>query len=449
MPPLGLAYLAGALSEENIPSEIWDLPLHRWSAGEFEERISRTDCRWFGITANVFTLRGAIDAAASIKRIKPDSIVVLGGPCTVFHAESILKRFGDIDFLALGEGEETIVKLSMHLAGEKDIQTVPGIAYRQGGQIVMNESAPLKSMDALPRPQRNLISDKRYRMHPPFNLYPPLALVETARGCPYHCNFCTINRNLRLRSPERVIEELDELSDKFGYNEIHFVDPTFTSDPSRIMAICEEILRCRLTLHWTCKTRPELISNEILSSMAKAGCYSISYGFESGDQTILDNLKKEITVEQIENAIDLTQKHGIRSLAYILIGSPGENEASLRSTISLVRRRGVDFALFGELLPDPSSELTLKAIERGEFTQEDVQKYYFDGDPGPFALKGLTGIERSVMIRWISRANRRFFFRPSYIFRSLLNLRNLRDLKNLVQGGLMLLLEKFQKKGTT
>ena len=445
MPPLGLAYLAGALSTEEIASEIWDLQLHPWTNRRLEEKSVKSSSPLYGITANIFTLRSAMDSAGIIKRCRPDSTIVLGGPCTVFPPSPILHRFPQVDIMALGEGERTIIELGRSLPEGSGLDEIQGIAFRREGKIVVNLQAAPLPMDDLPRPSRVLIHNPRYRMHPPFNIYPPLTTMETSRGCPYRCQFCTIDRTLRIRSVGSLVEELDELIRFFGYREIHFVDPTFTSDPERILSLCEEIKQRGLDFYWTCKTRPDLVSEEVLRSMARSGCYMISYGFESGDQKILDHLNKNMTVKQILSAILLTHKHNMRTLAYILLGSPGETDETVEASIDLVHRNHVDFTLFGELLPDPASELTLEAIQRGAFTAKAVEAFFLDGDPGPFAERTLSGIERATMKKWLLHANRRFYFRPSYLLRRLLTLRNPRDLVNLLIGGLMVVMERFRK----
>lgn len=188
-------------------------------------------------------------------------------------------------------------------------------------------------------------------------------------------------------------------------------------DLERILTLCEEIRRREWSFHWICKTRPDLVSEELIRAMARSGCYMISYG-----------------------------KQDVRTLACILLGSPGESETTIESSIDLVRNHHVDFTLFGELLPDPISEPTLDAIRRSDFTASEVEAFFLDGIPGPFADQTLTGIDRATMIKWILRANRRFYFRPSCLIRRLLDFRNPRDLVNLVRGALMIAVERFRGK---
>jgi radical SAM superfamily enzyme YgiQ (UPF0313 family) len=445
MPPLGLAHLAGALTAARVPARIWDLPLLRWDDARLAREAADSGCTHFGLTANAFTIRGAARAAAAIKHARPDAVVAVGGPVGIFPPRAVLDRFPAIDVMVVGEGEDAIVGLSRAEREGRGPGDVPGVSFRDGGGIRTVPPAPPLSMDDLPPPRRDLITDPRYRMHPPFGVYPPLATVETARGCPCACNFCTLSRILRRRSVGPVADEVAALL-RSGVREIHFIDPTFTADEPRTLAMCEEFLRRGLKFHWTCKTRADRVNGDVLTAMARAGCYMISYGFESGDQAVLDRLDKGMTVAGIVDAIRETNRRGIRSLAYILLGSPDETEASAEESVRLVTRNPVDFTLFGELLPDPSSALTRGLIAGGAFTEADVEAFYLDGRLGPFAARTMTGIDRRVMERRLGRANRRFYFRPHYFARRLRDLRSVRDFLNLVAGAWLIVLEKLRAR---
>jgi radical SAM superfamily enzyme YgiQ (UPF0313 family) len=196
-------------------------------------------------------------------------------------------------------------------------------------------------------------------------------------------------------------------------------------------------------IKWTCKTRVDLVSQDLLDAMAGAGCYMISYGVEAGSQQILKNLQKEITVGDTEKAFLQTKNAGIRSLAYVLLGSPGEGEDTVKETVNLVRRIKPDFVLYGKLMPDPNSTLVRTLYDNKSLTQEEVFRFYVFGES--ILQEVISGISEGKVNHWLSSANRDFYLRPSYILRRLSTLKNVRDLLTLFKGSLFLLRDRFDR----
>jgi hypothetical protein len=169
----------------------------------------------------------------------------------------------------------------------------------------------------------------------------------------------------------------------------------------------------------------------------------ISYGIESGSQAVLDGLNKGINIEDTYAAFTLTRKEKIRTLAYVLIASPGENDNSIRETRLLVRRVKPDFVLFGELLPDPTSALMQKDIREGRTTAQEIFDFYvFNKDA--FGKSNLYGINRKKIRHWLERSNLSFYGRPEYLFGRLKDIRNFRDFSNMVQGVYFLIRDKVR-----
>lgn len=445
LPPLGLAYIAAVLEKNHFDVEIIDMPALNMSVESLKAYLKGDRGFLYGISCKIINLNHGIKIARIIKDINPGARVILGGRCNVFPPEQILKYGKDFDVLVRGEGEEVTLELFNNLRdnGEfKNLGKVRGISYRDGNRVVTTGTRPYLDLNNLPLPSRHLLPNKNYRMHPPFNLYPPVTLVETSRGCEYNCIFCTLPEPFRQRTVNNVMEELRELVSKFKIKEIHFVDPNFTFDKEQTIKLCDCILKDDLNIKWTCKTRVDLVSEDLLKLMVRAGCYMISYGIESGSQEILNSLNKNITVTQIEDAFNLTRKHKIRTLGYVIVGSPGENDNSIKETYKLVKRIKPDFVLYGEFLPDPKSAFANQLINAASLRHDDLFEFYAL-DVNIFRDRTVAGINSKDVNKWLSFLNRSFYFNLFYIMQRLKNIRNMNDLLNQIKGAYFILKDKL------
>lgn len=448
LPPLGLAYIASILEKNDFFVEILDMPALKMDLENLYFYLKNNKHSIYGLSCNVFNLRNGIKISQLIKKVNPEAKIVLGGRCTAFPPEVIFRYGPDFDIIVQGEGEQTMLKLCLSLRDKKKIENlgeICGISYRDNNKIITTPSPPYYTdLDDLPFPARHLLPNRYYRMHPPSGIYSSATLMETSRGCAYNCNFCTLPGPIRMRSIPSIIEEFKEVINKFRTKEVHFIDPNFTYSQKRIIELCNQILENNIKIAWTCKTRVDLVSRDLLKTMFKAGCYMISYGVETGSQKILDSLNKGIKVRDIENSFSLTKECKIRALAYILLGAPGENNSTVEESMDLVERIKPDFVLYGRLLPDPNSVLTKQAINKKQISYEDLADFYIFNRKNTLDKVTLTGIPVKNINRWLSAANKSFYFRLSYIFQRLKDLKNVQDLLNLVKGSYLLLLDKVK-----
>ena len=443
MPPLGLAYIAAVLKQDGFEVDILDMPALRLKPEGLSSYINKGDYSLCGISCNIFNLQDGFKVSQQVKRIDPVILTAIGGRCTVFPAELILKHARDIDIVVRGEGESLMLELSKRIAAKAGFDGIPRISYRNNGEIIQNNSDAVKyNLDSLPYPARELLPNERYKIHPPFNICSPITLMETSRGCSYNCNFCSLSEKVRQRSVSSLIAEIEQVSKDFGIKEIYFTDPNFTYNRQRVCEFCEQICRKNIKVVWTCKTRVDLVDGDLLKSMRSAGCYMISYGVESGSRKVLDSLNKGISPEHTHKAFSLTRQQRIRTLAYVLIASPGETQATFRETRELLFRIKPDFVLFGELLPDPASVLVQEAVQDGRTSLDELFDFYvFDKDI--FSKTNLYGIDSSRVKYWLNTSNLRFYGRPAYLFSRLRDLRSFKDFFNMVQGAYFLIKDKL------
>ena len=214
----------------------------------------------------------------------------------------------------------------------------------------------------------------RYRLHPPMGIHPPATLVETARGCTYSCDFCCLSMAVRSRDPVAVESEIAWLKQRFGIREVHIVDPTFTLSSARTRELVDRL--GTLDVRWSCKTRVDRINEPLAAKMADAGCYLIAFGVESGDDLILNGLQKKADAARAIEAFAHCRRHRIRTTAYLLVGSPGETDATIERNMAFVRRLKPDYVLYDVLMADPLNPLTRRAAETGAISLDDVERYY-------------------------------------------------------------------------
>ena len=167
----------------------------------------------------------------------------------------------------------------------------------------------------------------------------------TSRGCPFRCLFCSVRGEMRLRSPENVLDEMEEATKNHGIQEIDIYDATFTADRARTMEICEGILKRRLDLLWSVRTRIDLVDEELLQIMGRAGCWIALYGIESADPGILKTLKKDIDLNRVREVVEATKRAGMSAFAFFILGSPGETVDTIKKTIHFAKGLNLDYSI--------------------------------------------------------------------------------------------------------
>ncbi len=448
-PPMGLILLAGVLESRGYPVKIVDANLLGLKPEEIVPLLDDTDV--LGLTAMTPTVSRAIDIAREVKAARPELPVIMGGPHATLLPAETMAAAPEVDIIVRGEGEESLVNLLSVLENNKSLDSVSGITYRTDGIIVDNAPSPeITDLDSLPFLAYHLVPLKSYRPHPPHGRAKPFAVLITSRGCPYNCGYCSkpvFGKRFRGQSPERVVDEIAYLQEKYGVREIAFYDDSFTLDMERAYRICEEIISRGLKIIWSCETRVNLVDKRLLKKMKQSGCYSISYGLESGSQEILDVIDKGTTLEQAEEAVRHTREAGIHAVGYFMIGSPGETPETINETIRFAKKLKVDFAQFSITTPFPGTNLYDLYLEGGGRPDIPWEDYvYAASSEGRAPVFESESLSREDIVRWEKEAYRDFYLRPSYIWQRLLSCTSIGDIKvNL--NGLSMLLSSIRPAG--
>ncbi|RME38775.1 MAG: radical SAM protein, partial [Thermoflexia bacterium] len=267
----------------------------------------------------------------------------------------------------------------------------------------------IRHLDDLPLPRHDLLPLKKYRA--PL-VGGPYAFVVTRRGCPGGCRFCIkhvfYGQSVRFRSPENILAELERLVE-LGVRHVHMYADLFTVSREQVMGLCEGILERGLRVRWTCNSRVDFVDPEMLRMMARAGCWMISWGIESGSEEVLRRVGKGIRLEQVEQALRWAKEAGIRNWGYFIIGLPGETEETIQQTIRLALRLPLDLALFHIAAPYPGSPLFFEVVEKGWF-RPGTRWEQVDMDRS--TVLDYPHLRAEGLERWARRAFRAWALRP-------------------------------------
>jgi radical SAM superfamily enzyme YgiQ (UPF0313 family) len=375
-----LPYVASALRAEGHEVEILDLLLARTTPARIEQRMRRLRPELVGITSVTLNHHIAEDIARWVRACDASVPIVMGGPHVSFEIEgSFSSLSGALDYVAIGEGEHTMVELARALEGRMDLRDVRGLAARDrdSGTVARTQPRPLEDdLDTLPDPARELVPLSRYLA------FDSHASVVTSRGCPYECIFCSApawtGRKVRYRTPSLCVDEIERLA-RLGFTEITIEDDLFTLYRKHFLAVCGELTRRDTGIRWNAFSRVDTITPEIVQTMADAGCQAICFGVESGNQEVLDLVKKRSSLDKVKEAMRMTQATGISALASFIIGLPGETAETLRKTVEFADELHSEFgSLYGFhiLAPFPGTEVRDRAAEYGlEILNSDWRQY--------------------------------------------------------------------------
>jgi len=435
--PMGLALIAAVLEKEGHQVTVVDANVLRLQPEEVVYRV--TDADVVGLTAMTPTVNTAASIAHYIKQANSNSTVILGGAHAILLPEETLATIPEVDVIVRGEGEETIIDLLRALEHKQPLSKIQGISYRQDGKVISTDArSAIVDLDSLPFLAYHLLPMRGYRPHPPHGRALPFAAIITSRGCPYRCSYCSkpvFGDNYRGQSSKRVVDEIAYHKRKFGIKEFAFYDDVFTLDKQRAYAIADEIIERGLKIDWTCETRVNLVDKELLRYLKQAGCYSIAYGIESGSQEIVNTLNKDITLEQAEEAVSLSREVGLQTIGYFMIGSPGESPETIRQTIQFAKNLKLDFAQFSITIPLPGAKLYKLYIDGRKGESIPWESFvYADFNKSITPIFESNQLNKDDIQKWIKRAYKEFYLRPSYIWQRIRHTTSMGDLRVGIKG---------------
>jgi anaerobic magnesium-protoporphyrin IX monomethyl ester cyclase len=327
-----------------------------------------------------------------------------------------LEPFPALDFVLRGEPEYTFKELVETLGRanqedpEPDLGQILGLGWRKDGEVIVNQDRPfVESLDDLPMPLHHLLPLEKYRIPLVKGAY---TFIVTGRGCTAGCTYCikhvSYQWSVRLRSPEKIVEEL-HLLNKLGIHSVHMYADLFTVSREQVVAVCNLIIRDGLKVRWTCNSRVDYVDAEMLDLMGKAGCWMISWGIESGNEAILKNARKGADPKKAMRALSWAKQAGIKNWGYFIIGLPGETRETIRQTIDFAKSLPVDLALFHVAAPYPGTPFFFQVMENGWF-REGTSWEEVDMDRS--TVLDYPDMKAEDLEKWQKQAWREWAFRP-------------------------------------
>ncbi|MFH1593036.1 MAG: radical SAM protein [Candidatus Woesearchaeota archaeon] len=449
--PLGLAYLAGSLKQKGHEVKILDAAVLKYSLEDIKKFVSNNKFDLIGIGVLTPMYKIAKDTIKTVKGVT-DTLLVVGGAHITIMPKATLEDIPEIDIGVVGEGEETILELVEYLEGEKKLENIKGIVFRKENEIVENELREfMKNLDDAPLPAREELPMEKYTPAPTYYKKLPSYVMLISRGCPYRCVYCSkiAGRMYRHHSIDRLMKEVEILMNEYSAKEIIFRDDTFTINRDHVVKLCNQIIEkgYNKRIKWTCMTRVNLVDFELLKLMKKAGCWSIHYGIESGNQRLLNLIKKDITLAQAKTAIKWTRKAGIETKAFFMLGLPTETREESLQTLKFTKDLNPDWIQVTITVPYPGTELydlakkdgTLKSLKWEEYQTwagwSNKELVYVPGERNAAELKELQ-----------KKAMRQFYLRPKTILRMIYQLRSLSMAGKYFAGGMALIKSGLKKR---
>jgi radical SAM superfamily enzyme YgiQ (UPF0313 family) len=365
-PHIGVAYLCAFLKKHGVEVKVYDDGLKNEIS--LEDAVRDFAPNLIGVTSFSYCYDYAIDC---VKRVKSAFAipVVMGGP-HVSVAKGTVLADTPLDYAVKKEGEHSLLKLLVELnkGKEKDLSLVPNLIWRKDGQVFENRDMPfIEDLDEIPFPDYSFFEVEKYA-----STQLRSTAIITSRGCPYRCTYCStllsMGRNFRKRSAENVFAELKLRYDE-GYREFDINDDCFSLDMERANKIFDLVINSGLSMRFKCYNgfRVDRITTELLGKMKKAGFYFLAFGCESGNQQVLDNIKKSITLDEVRSAVKLSRQAGIDCCVNFIIGHPTETYAQARDTLNFAKSLNCNYVNFSNLIPYPGTEAYEWADKNGHF----------------------------------------------------------------------------------
>jgi len=429
-PPLGILYMIAELRRHGHRAQLLDASAVSMSVDEISDKITGFETDLIGISTMTPSAPSAYDLVRALKK-RADIPTVLGGVHANSFRQQVLEDVPELDMVCIGEGEQTIVDIVRGMAGKLAQENVKWICYRdENRSIVTTDPRPLnEDLDTLALPARDVLDNGLYRLIPLSFKQEPVTSMISSRGCPYgRCSFCfeAGNRAFKYRrhSPEHVIREIEDTVIANGIREVAFWDDYFLINRKWISRFCELLtpIADEHGLTWSCYGYPKTATREMLQQVARAGCWAVLYGFEAGDQNLLDVVNKGISLDDSRNAARWTHEAGMDTRASFMLALPGETPALAKKTVRFAIELNCTMAQFLPTFPEPGTPLYDVAREKGqigEFRSRMKAVYVPEG------YKDAAEVDK--MVRW---AYLRFYLRFGFFIKHLRRIRSFRDFKH-------------------
>lgn len=433
-PPLGMLYLSALLREKGHEVNFIDANILNLSKEQIINKLEELNPDYVLYNTITDNLQDTISWIREIKKEygKP---VIVGGPHMVIYPKETLSH-ECIDYGVVGDGWETLPELLDSLQNNNDLTKVKGLVFRKNGEVILTEQRPSTvSLEDVPFPARDLLQNEKYDTV--LSKARPITIMITALGCPFKCTYCCTDTNLRYRSAEHIVEEVEECINKYGIKEIEFYDETFTINKKKMNRFLDLVEDKGLKFYWSVRTRVDCVDKELIDRMAKNGCIRINFGIESGDEDVLQAINRKMSVETIRQSVRWCNEAGMMTFGFFMIGLPQDTKESIEKTLRLMLELDLDFMQLNKFTMLPKTKIY------EDYIRETGEDFWRDYTMGRVTLDDMKRdylkISDEELDRYLERGYRSFYYRPQYIWKKLLSVTSFTEFKRLASGALSLL----------
>ncbi|MDP4119776.1 MAG: radical SAM protein [Bacillota bacterium] len=418
--PLWLSYAAGVAEEAGFEVNITDAPAECINTDQTIEKIKKYAPQLVVCDTSTPSIHSDIEFCKALKSSLPNVFVCLVGTHASIFDEDILSKYEFIDAVARHEYDYTVRELAEYINSAKELDEVKGITFRKNTEIIKNPDRPyIENLDELPfvsKVYHDHLDIKNYfYAHVAF----PTISIFSSRGCPSKCFFCIYSqvmfgKRFRRRSAQNLFNEILYIEKTFPeVKEILIDDDNFTVDQQNVKQFCELMIQHKSRLKWIVQSRVNL-KFDTMKLMKAAGCKLLVAGFESGNQQILDNMHKGITLAQSVEFDSNAKKAGLRVHGCFMAGNPGETKETLMQTLEFAKKLHLDTVQFFPLMLYPGTEAYDWAEQNNYITTKDFSEWLTDEGLHNcvFATENLTSQE---LVNFCDYARKKFYLRPKYM----------------------------------
>jgi radical SAM superfamily enzyme YgiQ (UPF0313 family) len=451
-PPLGLMYIqAGIEKRSHYRAEIVDPVVDDLDYPDFEQMLRRYPLDFVGVSTYTHSLPDVQMTVNLVRKINPNAKIILGGPhCAMFP--DYAAQLDGADAIITGDGEDAFLEMVQRYDNGKDFSGIAGVWWKtDDGDLIKNtERASTKNLSAYPWPDRRRVRYKDYYL--PGTKQPMVTTAITSRGCPHSCPFClTYKKQYRIRDIDDILDEMEDCV-SLGITETHFIDDLFTPNSQWVLKFCDAIERRGLKFNWGYKTTIAGTTREQIRRCAETGCTKIHFGVESANNEGLDAFGKHCDTDDVHRVFKWCREEGVRSVAYIMLAGPHERTMDEAvSNLDEMLKLNAEFAVFAVFSPYPGTDSFAEGAKKGLYPADCWDRMMKDplcGVEVPVCWE--EHLNKAEILELLKIAHRKFYFRPSFIARQVLNLSTSSELKRLAQGALSLVkLELLDSKSRT
>lgn len=435
--PDWLAYATAVLEKDGQDAQIYDFPARDWGIEEYRDLIKKEQPEFVILDSTTPSIHSDIKCAQIVKELSPHTKVIMVGPhVSSCPEETLSNAMGAIDAVAMGEYDYTVRDLVKY----SDWKDIAGAALWNDGSIAKNADRPLiENLDELPYPAWHQLDLLKYfdgtKLHPYVDIF-------SGRGCPHRCTFCLWpqvmhGHKLRVRDPKAVVDEMEWVikicPEVIKGGEFFFEDDTFTIHKPTALGICEEIMRRGLKVNFSVNARVDTADLHMMKVLKKAGCRELLVGFESGDDTILNNIKKRATADQAKEFMKRTKEANLDVHGTFVLGLPGETKETMETTINFAKDLGLHTLQFSAAMPFPGTSYFDYAEENGYLNTRDWRKW-LDPEGEQTGVVSYPGLTKEEVEAGVNKGLRAFYFRPTYMMKFALKNMHFKDFLRKLRG---------------